>query len=64
VEIIFVEDSGMEGPPGGLEVVTKPQLGKCSINIIQIRNPDLVERPTQLRPTGRCDAADPCVCCD
>jgi hypothetical protein len=33
VEMIFIEDSGMEDPAGGIEVVTKPTLGKCSINI-------------------------------
>jgi hypothetical protein len=30
--MIFIEDSGMEDPAGGIEVVTKPPLGKCSIN--------------------------------
>jgi hypothetical protein len=29
VEVIFGEDN----PAGGYEVVTKPPLGKCSINI-------------------------------
>jgi hypothetical protein len=33
VEMIFIEDSGMEDPAGGVEVVTKPPLGKCSINV-------------------------------
>jgi hypothetical protein len=33
VEMIFIEDSGQEDPVGGIELVTKPPPGKCSINI-------------------------------
>jgi hypothetical protein len=36
VEVIFTEDSGNEDPVGGIEVVTKPPLGKCSINIYSL----------------------------
>jgi hypothetical protein len=31
VEMMFIEDSEEEDPAGGIEVVTKPPLGKCSI---------------------------------
>jgi hypothetical protein len=32
-EVMFIEVSGMEDPAGGYEVLSKPPLGKCSINI-------------------------------
>jgi hypothetical protein len=30
---MFIEVSGREDPAGGYEVLSKPPLGKCSINI-------------------------------
>jgi hypothetical protein len=42
--MIFIEDSGMEDPAGGIEVVTRPPLGKCSINI-RIGSPEKEANP-------------------
>jgi hypothetical protein len=64
-EVMFIEESGREDPAGGYEVLSKPPLGKCSINITDAGESSAAEifagadPPSRFPPhEGRSDAVE------